>query len=712
MSDGSRFSKLLSTGRIDRLDIRNRIIMAPMGTNLAGEDGAITERMKWYYEERAKGGVGLIIVEPAAVDYPCGTAMPCQIAISDDKFLPGLAELAEVIHRHGAKVAIQLHHAGKLATMDLAQGRQPIAASPIPIPTGQLLQDLTAEEILKVGQPSSNMSEGGPAAREITKQEVQHLVQRFAEAAERAKKAGFDGVEIHAGHGYLIGGFLSQATNKRKDEYGGDLKGRARFLLETIKAIRQRVGDTYLVWCQLDGREYKIENGITVKESKEIARMAVKAGIDALHVSGYGGAGGIGFTEAPLVNKSGYLLSLAEAIKEAVEVPVIGVGRISPDMGEAALTEERADFIAMGRALLADPELPDKLKSGRFDEIRPCINCYTCVSQIFLKEPVRCAVNPYVGKEAELKLDTPQKTKKILVAGGGPAGLEAARLAALRGHKVTLCDRERRLGGTLAFAGMMRSENQALVNYLKTQVKKAKVEVRLREEVTTQVIHEVAPDAVVVALGAKRVLPPIPGADGRNVISGDDFRQIMSGRPKDDVAKKLSGLQKTVLNIASPFLQRFYHPSVARQMTRLWMPMGKRVVIIGGQLVGCEMADFLARRRRKVTILERGDCLATQMAIVRRWRVLHELRESGVAMLTGVVFDEITDKGVSITTKDGQKHTIQADTVIIAAGAVPNTGLVDALKDMVPEIYAVGDATQVRLIEGSIADGARIGLAL
>ena len=709
MSDGSRFSKLLSTGRIDRLDIRNRIIMAPMGTNLAGEDGTITERVKGYYEERAKGGVGLIIVEPASVDYPWGTSMPCQIAISDDKFLPGLAELAEVIHRHGAKVAIQLHHAGKLATMDLAQGHQPIAASPMPIPTGQMLQDLTSEEILKV---STNTSEGGLAAREITKQEVQHLVQRFAEAAERAKKAGFDGVEIHAGHGYLIGGFLSQATNKRKDEYGGDLKGRARFLLEIIKAIRQKVGDTYPVWCQLDGREYKIESGITVKESKEIARMAVKAGIDALHVSGYGGAGGIGLTEAPLVNKAGYLLSLAEAIKEVVKVPVIAVGRISPDMGEAALTEERADFIAMGRALLADPELPNKLKSGRFEEIRPCVNCYTCVSQIVLKEPVRCAVNPYVGKEVELKLDTPQKTKKILVAGGGPAGLEAARVAALRGHKVTLCDKERRLGGTLVFAGMMRSENQALVNNLKTQVKRAKVEVRLRKEVTTQVIHEVAPDAVVVALGSKRILPPIPGVDGRNVISGDDFRQIMSGRPKDDVAKKLSGVQKTVLTIASPLLQRFYHPSVARQMTRLWMPVGKRVVIIGGQLVGCEMADFLARRRRKVTVLEKGDYLATQMAVVRRWRVLHELRERGVAMLTGVVFDEITDRGVSITTKDGQKHTIRADTVIIAAGAVPNMGLVDALKDMVPEIYTVGDATQVRLIEGSIADGAQIGLAL
>ncbi len=307
-------SKLLEPGRIGRIETRNRIIMSPMGTNLGEEDGRVSERMLRYYEERARGGAGLVVVGVAAIAYPSGAAMPRQIGISDDRFLPGLTDLVEGIHRHGAKAAIQLQHAGKIATRDIAAGRPLLVPSVIPY-SGGGMDDLTADEIQRL---VSNLTAEGAKLdyHEVSVEDITAVVAAFAAAAERAKRAGFDGVEIHAGHGYFISAFLSRATNKRTDAYGGSIEGRARLLVEVIRAVKERVGADFPVWCRLDAREYRIEDGITLEESRETAKLTAAAGADALHVSAYGNPFcGIAFTEGPLVHAPGGYLPFAAEIK-------------------------------------------------------------------------------------------------------------------------------------------------------------------------------------------------------------------------------------------------------------------------------------------------------------------------------------------------------------------------------------------------------------
>jgi 2,4-dienoyl-CoA reductase (NADPH2) len=489
LSESTRLRELLRPGQIGPLETRNRIVMAPMGTALAERDGHINERQKLYYETRAKGGAGLVIVEVCAVDFPRGAAMYQQLGLSDDKFIPGLADLAERIHRHGAKAAIQLQHAGKIATRDLADGR------PLSVPSGDIemsmagmLDDVTSEEIQAIIGDYAPLPEGGSIFHELSVEEIQGIVTSFAEAASRAKQAGFDGVEIHAGHGYLIAEFLSRASNKRQDQYGGKLENRARMLVEVIGAVRKAVGNDFPVWCRLDGKEFDLEDGITVEDARQTAKLAEAAGVNAIHVSAYGGRSGITFTRAPLVHAKAGFLPLAAAIKRVVGVPVIAVGRLTPEAGDNVLRQGKADFIAMGRALLADPELPNKLAAGRQEDIRPCIYCYTCVGQIFVKKNVRCAVNPGVAREAEFEIEKSEAPKKVLVVGGGPAGMEAARVAALRGHQVTLCERNRRLGGTALFSSLMWEENGDLVDYLVRQVEKLPIELRLGQEVTPESI--------------------------------------------------------------------------------------------------------------------------------------------------------------------------------------------------------------------------------
>jgi len=375
-----KFKQLLSPVQIGQLRLKNRIVMPGMGLNYATNDGYITEREKAFYKERAAGGVGTIILGIGCVDL-VGKLIPNQICIYDERFIPGLADIVETIHQHGAKALIQLQHGGRLSRRERNGGHQPVAPSPIMQP---------------------GVLPGREEPRELSEGEIKDIVNRFAEGAGRAKSAGFDGVEIHAGHGYLIAQFLSGNSNKRQDTYGGHLTNRARFLIEIITAIRKEVGDGYPVWCRIDGREFGLEGGITIDDSKALAVMIEKAGVEAINVSGYGGSTDHHFLEAPLPYMRSALIPLAEAIKKVVKVPVIAVGRISPEMGENVLRQNKADLIAMARQLIAEPQLPDKLASGKLRYIRPCINCYTCVHEIAMGESMCCGVNPFAGRESEM----------------------------------------------------------------------------------------------------------------------------------------------------------------------------------------------------------------------------------------------------------------------------------------------------------------------
>jgi len=703
------FTHLLAPGRIGQLELRNRIVMAPMGSNFAEADGHCGERIQAYYEARAAGGAGLLIMGVCSIAYPAGTAEPYQVGVSSDEFIPGLAELARRVHQHGAKVAMQLQHAGKVAVRDMAEGR-PIWVPSIPPQTKtNMMAALTPEELASFVS-SANRREGGAQIRVMDKADIAQMVEWFAAAAERAQRAGFDGVEIHAAHNYIIAGFLSAYYNQRDDEYGGPLENRARLLLEVLAAVRARVGADFPVWLRLDAYELRTPGGITLEDAKTVAVMAAAAGADAVSVSAYAAVTeGVAFTEAPLVQQPAGFLDWAAAIRKEVDIPVIAVGRIEPDVGDAAIAQGRCDFIAMGRKLLADPELPNKLIENRAADIRPCIYCYVCVSQIFINQRVKCAVNPRTGHEADIVISPAATPRHVVVVGGGPAGMEAARVAAQRGHRVTLLERSDRLGGTLFFAALAYPENGRLLDNLVHQVRNLPIEIRFNSEATPELLRELNADAVLVASGARRAAPDIPGADQDHVWSGDELRRLLTGDRADEIAKrKLSLTQRTMMKAGS--LVGVTDSTAAMQkLSHVWMPLGKRVVIVGGGLVGLELAEFLIERGREVCVLESGSHLGRELAIVRRWRVLHGIQQHGGQLLTGVQVSSIARNKVSYVTAEGTTVEVPADSVVLASGAEPDDSLARSLAASGLPVSRIGDCDQLGYIEGAIRSGMLAG---
>lgn len=704
------FDNLLRPGRIGRMELRNRIVMAPMGSNFAESDGTCGERIQAYYEARAAGGAGLLIMGVCAVAYPAGTAEPYQVGVSEERFVPGLTALAERVHRHGAKVAMQLQHAGKTSVRDLAEGRELWVPSMPPALKTDMMQALTREELGAFISSSKGREKAGVKIRVMDKADIAQMAEWFAAAAERARRAGFDGVEIHAAHSYIIAGFLSSYYNKRDDEYGGPLENRARMLLEVIAAVRTRVGADFPVWLRLDAEEIRTPGGITLEDAKAVARMAEAAGVDAMSVSAYANTStGVAFTEAPLVQqKAGFLPWTAE-IKAALQIPVIAVGRLEPEVADTAIGAGQCDFVAMARKLLADPDLPRKLVENRPEDIRPCIYCYACVSQIFINQRVKCAVNPLTGHEFETRLNPVAAPAHIVVVGGGPAGMEAARVAATRGHRVTLLERSGRLGGTLFFAGLAYAENGALLDHLVRQVKKLPIQVMLDTAATPGLIRELKADVVIVATGAERSAPAIPGAEQDHVWSGDELRRLMTDDRAEEIAKrKLSFAQRALMKAGS--LAGVTDSSDAIQnLSRLWMPLGKRVAIVGGGLVGLELAEFLVDRGRQVTVLEEGPSLGRELSIVRRWRVLDGLRQHGAELQTQATINEIGRKAISYTTQEGEARSLAVDSVVLAIGARPDDRLAKELETVKVPVISIGDGAAIGYIEGALASGFAAG---
>ena len=482
---------LSSSAFIGNLELKNRMIMAAMGSNFASEDGHASEQLAAYYEERARGGVGLIILETSAITWPAGASMPNMIGFSKDEFIPTLQSLTQRVHQHGAKIAAQLNHSGKIAQEDVIAGR------PIPVPSipksqpSDMFGLLTQDEIMnfiKAGGPDGK----GPRYHELSIAEIQHEVQHFVDAAKRAKASNFDAIEIHAGHGYLISSFLSPAVNKRTDEYGGTPEKRARLLVEIISQIKKQIED-FPILVRLDANEYRIENGITPDDFLITASLAQKAGADAIDVSAYGNTSkGIAFTEAPLVHEPGGFLEFVRMAKKALSIPVVAVGRIELDVAERGLKNQEFDFLAMGRKLLADPGLPNKIISGQEHLIRPCIYCYICVSQIFINKPIMCAVNSQLGNKHrnENIICSSADQKKSLVIGAGPSGMEAARLLAMRGHDVEIWEKDKDIGGTVRVAALAYEPNGHLINYLKNSLSELRVEIkRLHQKLDNTMIY-------------------------------------------------------------------------------------------------------------------------------------------------------------------------------------------------------------------------------
>ena len=683
----NKFQKLLEPSYIRKVKTRNRIIKTAQGSSFIEPTGYVGEQAKAYYETMAKGGVGLLIVESCGVEFPLGIHhFPVQFHLDDDKYIPSYTELTQVIHQHGCPVFLQLFHSGPWNPTGLLPKRDTKSAS-----------TLTESEL---------PGPGFAIPRGVSLSEIEDLIQMFAKAAERAKKAGFDGVEINAATCHLVNSFYSRIFNKREDEYGcGSLENRARFMGRIISEIKKRVGPDFPVVALINIAEYGHEKATTLEEGVQFARLAAEAGADAIQVRahGYGHRGGLlqpdrlFYPEMPKPLPKdldwshkgvGAIIPLSQAVKKVVKVPVFAACRLDPVLGEKLLQRGDIDFVGMTRRLLADPELPNKVAAGRLEDINPCTGCLYCMDVRLHNTPIRCRINANLGREREFTIKPATKVKQVVVVGGGPAGMETARVAALRGHKVTLCEKGSRLGGLLPLAAMLKDvetdELLALIDYLALQMKKAGVTVKLNTEVTPALISELKPEVVILAAGGIDSTMDIPGVDKRNVVTG---------------AKLHGQLQ---------FYSRFFGPKLLASLTKRWMPIGKRVAVIGGTIHGCELAEFLIKRGRKVTIIASGTDIGEGMTGDDKFQFLRWIAEKPATIITGATIDKITDNGLVIKV-GGKEQTITADTVAFALPLQSNTMLLTKLEGKFTEIYAIGDCNEPHLIADAIAGGSRIG---
>jgi 2,4-dienoyl-CoA reductase-like NADH-dependent reductase (Old Yellow Enzyme family)/thioredoxin reductase len=636
------FPKIFEPAFLGPLEVRNRLIMAPMGSRLSNENGGVSPWQVDYYAERAKGGVGTIIVEITGVDSPRGVASPQTLTIHEDFYIGGHNELVEAVHAHGARILLQLAHVGR--NRRFAMGVQPVAPSPIP---NRFF---------------------GVTPRELSREEIEDLVKKFIAAALRAQTAGYDGVELHGAHGYLIGEFMSPLSNRRKDRYGGSLEKRMTFPVEIVQGIRRAAGPRYPILFRFSADEFE-EGGTTLQESKKAAKILEEAGADVLHVSA-GTYDSMATVIEPMSYPEGWKIYLAEAVKSAVKIPVIGVGVIrSPEFAERTLKEGRVDFIALGRALLADPHWPRKAREGRLKEIIPCISCNECIGgRTFRSLHVRCAVNPATGREGWLQRLPREKKKKVVVIGGGPAGLMAALQAKRRGHRVTLYEKSGHLGGQLRLAAAPpgREKIAWFGDYLRNQIRREKVKVLLGITATPEKIAREKPDTVILATGAVPLVPDLPGVESPQVCTAWD---ILGGEK---------------------IVQR------------------KTVLVLGGGMVGCETALYLAARENKVTVIEMLEGAAQDTDFITRADVLSRMKKAGIGILADRKAEKIGPGEVFLRNSAGKGERIKGDIAVLALGPVPGENLKMSLRGKVNEIHTIGDARQPRKIIDAVYEGFRL----
>ena len=699
---------LLSTGRIGPMTLRNRMLLTAMGTGLAEDDGTCGQRTLDFNRRQAEGGVALVTLGVVGVGWPIGSNMKGQPALSEDRHIPGLAATARAVQQHGARFAVQLHFGGLVGMEDMLAGR-PVWTPSLPVSVeGDMLDGFLAEEAAVA--PFFQVHD--VRYRVMTRADIAELVEMFRAAAGRARRAGVDGIEIHAGHGYIISSFLSPATNRRDDEYGGSVANRARLLVEIIEAVRDGAGPDIAVWCKIATEEYERAGGIRLEHAIETARLAEAAGAHAITVTAnHEPARGTLHSASHTPQAPGLNLPKAAAIRQAVSIPVIFSGRVEPDVADAVIGRGEGDFLGMGRKLLADPSLPAKIAHGEPAAVLPCIYCYTCISAIYYGGSVRCAVNPETAFEGEDWLGPAGDTRHIAVVGGGPAGMETARRLALRGHRVTLVERSRVLGGTLRFAAIAYDPNERLLDWLIREIGQADIDVRLGEEASPAMLQDIGADTVVVATGARRDLYALPGDALPHVLNGDDLRRLILGDKALPGRTKLDWTSRAIAK-AGAVAGATRHPAVVREASKAWLPLGQRIVIIGGDLVGLELAEFLAHRGRKVTILDDAPKFGRGLQIVRRWRVLDDLRQAGVHFEPGAGGFAIDKAAVHATRADGLPISFPADNVILARGAGADLRFSEKLQAAGLTTHVVGDAGGIGYIEGAMRSAAELARRL
>jgi NAD(H)-dependent 7beta-hydroxy-3-oxo-delta4-cholenoic acid oxidoreductase len=647
--------RLFSPIQIATMRVKNRIAMAPITTGWAPADGTVPDQIIDYLEARARGGVGLIILETVTVDEHFPYFMQT-MGLWSDHLIPSFRRLTDAMHAHGAKVAPQIAHPGP-ESFSFLKGIPPVGPSPV-------LNKLTAQ-----------------VCHELTVEEINKIVVQYGEAARRAREAGCDAVELHAAHSYMLAGsFLSPLRNRRTDAYGGAADGRARFVMEVLASMKARAGRDFPIIVRISGDEY-MTGGRGLDDTLYIAPKLVEAGADAFEVSGGVQPELTWRIIPPIGTPLGLNVHAAAAIKQVVNVPVMAVGRINdPRLAEHFLERGYVDMTVMGRALLADPDLPNKAAEGRFDDIAPCVGCSLgCVGEQMQLRSMTCVINPTVGREKEMTIQPAARPKKVLVIGGGPGGLEAARVAAMRGHEVTLCEKSGKLGGQLNLAAMAPTKQEIVqwIQYLVRQAQKAGVRIELNKEVTPELVDELKPDVVVVATGGECLIPPIPGVEKANVVHSSD---ILQGKV---------------------------------------IPLRARVLIIGGGSTACEIADAIASpggnpldTNNTVTIVEMLPDIAQDEPPGPKMMLMERLREKGVKVITSATVKEITEDGAVIV-RNGQEQTIGGmNHIVLACGTKSVDRLSEKLRGKVPEVHVIGDARSPRRALEAIAEGMEVGRAI
>jgi 2,4-dienoyl-CoA reductase-like NADH-dependent reductase (Old Yellow Enzyme family)/thioredoxin reductase len=633
--------KLFTPFRIKNCYFKNRIVMPGLASFLIENDGSITDKTIEPYRRRAAGGPAMVIMEACAVSSD-GIVSLHQARIHEDRLIEGLSRIAAVMKAEGAIPAVQIHHSGR-QTSPRVINRKPWAPSNLPCPTihGEV-------------EPLSVLG-------------IQEIVQKFGDAAVRAVQAGFELLEIHGAHGYLINQFLSKFSNIRQDAYGAGLEGRARFAKEVIIEIRKRIGKEFPLSFKISAQEF-LPDGLTTDESIEILKMLVPAGIDVVQVS----AGNDGTPEwicQPMFMKKACLVDSASQIKKALNIPIMAVGRINdPLLADQIIKNNQADLVCMGRGLLADPELPKKAQEGRLSDIRICIACNTCMESIFRKGQVECLVNPVLGHEKEMEMQPAQKLKKVMVVGGGPGGLNVAWVAAKRGHDVHLYEKSPVLGGQLNLGSITQYKKEllSLINFQKHQIEKFGVKTYLNTEVNLGQIKACNPDVIVLATGSLPNRPALEGMDKPIVFT---LPEVLNGK----------------------------------------RPKMKKCVVIGGGASGCEVAHHLAANDCSVTVIEQLPKIAEQMETITRKVLLRELKTLKVTLRTECRLVRIEDQGARVRDKEGREFLLEADAVIIAIGNKPDNALYDQVQSLGIPVHRIGDCIEPRSAKAAIYEGAVIG---